>query len=371
MSDKILFVDDESNILDTLSVMLRKRYDITTALGPDLGLQSLQSSGPFAVVVSDLKMPQMDGFAFLSKVRAASPESICIILTGFADLDAAIKAVDDGHVFQFLTKPCPVNVLSQVLDAGIKQHNLVMTEKELLNGTLHGTIRVLTEALSLANPEAYGRGQRVRTLILRISQMMGRNISWEFDLATMLSHIGCMSLPNNILEEIAAGEEPSQESLRLYNTHPAIGARLIEQIPRLDQVAAIVAEQHKDFHPGQSEGARFLKIAVDHDFLTSSGYSPYEAYGKMLTRKGSYDPEILDVLEKSIAKGGEYNNKFVLLNELTTNMILEEDIVTREGLLLMSKEAELDESVIRRLCKAKSTLKIVEPISVRFLDDKN
>jgi response regulator RpfG family c-di-GMP phosphodiesterase len=370
MSNKVLFVDDDQHVLDMFRRTLGHTFDVVTAASPEEGLAAIQTQGPFAAVVSDLKMPRMDGFEFLAEVRKAAPNTVCIMLTGYADLEAAIRAVDAGNIFQLLTKPCPTETLSKAIDAGIKQFHLIATERELLEGTLTGTIRVLTEALSVANPAAFGRAQRIKALVGSIAQTLGKEVSWELDLAAMLSQIGCMGLPPKILEDLAAGTELSQDALKLYASHPSIGAGLLKQIPRMEPIAAMVGEQNQDLHPQQPEGARYLKVAADYDLLTSKGLLPHEAYGKMLSNKGGYDPALLEALGKVIATESDYERKYVNISELNANMILEEDIVTREGLLIMTKSAGLDNAVIQRLLKASTTLNIVEPVSVRFHQDR-
>jgi response regulator RpfG family c-di-GMP phosphodiesterase len=364
MSNKVLFVDDEQNILDTFRVTLRKRFEVTIALGPEEGVKMVQGQGPFAVVVSDLKMPKMDGITFLTVVRDLAPDTVRVMLTGMAEVEAAIRAVNEGSVFRFLTKPCPIEVLVKSLEAALKQHKLVTAEKELLRGTLRGCIRVLTEALSLANPEAYGRSQRVKKLVSRMAQAVGAKVSWELDLAAMLSHIGCMALPRRILEELSAGRELSAEDFKLYNTHPTVGVGLLEHIPRLEAVTAIIAEQNKDLHPQQPDGARYIKIAADYDLLASKGIPPREALDKMFACRGCYETRLLEGLEKSLAEEGEYARKRVFMRELTENMILDQDVVTSEGLLLLAKGAELNESIILRLVQARKAFDILEPVAV-------
>jgi len=366
MSGKVLFVDDEQLILDAFRRTLRDKFTVFTAASPADGLVAIQTDGPFAVVVSDLKMPRMDGFEFLAKVRALAPDTVCIMLTGFADLEAAVKAVDAGNIFQLLTKPCPTGTLIAAIDSGIKQYRLILAERELLQGTLTGTIRVLTEALSVANPYAYGRAQRIKTLVAGMAEILGREVSWELDLAAMLSQIGCMGLPPKVLEDLAAGIELSQDAQALYNSHPAIGAGLLKGIPRMEPVAAIVAEQNHDLHPQQPEGARFLKVAADYDMFTSKGLEPHEAYSKMLGYKHSYEPAFLEALGKVIARQSGYERKYVYISDMNATMTLEEDIVTREGLLLMAKSGALSDAVIQRLLKAGATLNIVEPVAVRI-----
>jgi len=161
MSDKILFVDDEQHILDTFRATLRKHYDVHTALGPEEALRMVAEEGPFSVVVSDFKMPRMTGVKLLGRVGEISPNTVRVMLTGYADVESAVAAINEGHVFRFLTKPCSTEILIRTLDAALEQYRLVTSEKELLRGTLRGSIRILTEILSLVNPEAFGRAERI------------------------------------------------------------------------------------------------------------------------------------------------------------------------------------------------------------------
>jgi HD-GYP domain-containing protein (c-di-GMP phosphodiesterase class II) len=187
------------------------------------------------------------------------------------------------------------------------------------------------------------------------------------DLAAMLSQIGCMGLPPKILADMACGTELSPDALALYNSHPSIGANLLQQIPRMEPIAKMIAAQNQSLHPLQPEGARMLKVASDYDLFTSKGLEPHEAYGKMLADKSSYEPAFLEALGQAIAKESDYKRQYVAICDMNANMILEEDIVTCEGLLIMAKSAELNNAVIQRLLKAKTTLNIVEPVAVRFM----
>jgi DNA-binding NtrC family response regulator len=120
-NEKILLVDDELRVVQALQRALRSEFHIEIAGGSEAGLQVLARDGPFAVVVSDLRMPVMDGVQFLSRVKAVSPDSIRVMLTGQADMHAAIAAVNEGNIFRFLTKPCPPAILSKVLEASLEQ----------------------------------------------------------------------------------------------------------------------------------------------------------------------------------------------------------------------------------------------------------
>jgi DNA-binding NtrC family response regulator len=122
MENRILFVDDDSNILDGYKRQLRKKFNIETAEGGEKGLEAVNNNGPYAVIVSDLKMPGMDGNQFLAHVKEISPESTRILLTGYADLKSAIEAINTGRIFRLLTKPCDKIDLIQTLENGIDQY---------------------------------------------------------------------------------------------------------------------------------------------------------------------------------------------------------------------------------------------------------
>jgi len=233
MGEKILFVDDEINILAGFKRQLRKEFSMEIALGPEEGMRVLKDRGPFAVVVSDLRMPVMDGIEFLANVRKMYPDTVRMVLSGHADLQTAIKAVNEGNIFRFLTKPCHPDTLAKVLTAGITQYRLISAEKELLESTLKGSIKVMTELLSLANPEAFGRSSRIKRYVAQVAKFMGITDSWRLETAAMLSQVGFVILPQEMLDKLYRGETLEGEEKELFDRHPVITADLLRNIPRL------------------------------------------------------------------------------------------------------------------------------------------
>jgi serine phosphatase RsbU (regulator of sigma subunit) len=133
--DKILFVDDDVNLLASFQRQLRKQFRIETALGGHEGIELVRNNGPYAVIVSDFSMPHMNGIEFLSRARQIAPDSIRIMLTGNADLQAAIQAVNEGNIFRFLTKPCSLDVLGKSIGTGIEQYQQIAKEKAFAQRT--------------------------------------------------------------------------------------------------------------------------------------------------------------------------------------------------------------------------------------------
>src|SRR5689334_8331618 len=137
---KILVVDDESNILLGFQRQLRKQFHVAVAESGATALQMLESSGPYAVVVTDMRMPTMSGLELLQRVKQQFPQTVRVMLTGNVDYRTAIRAVNEGSVFRFLTKPCSPEVLAVVLTAALEQHALVASERDLMSNTLNCSV---------------------------------------------------------------------------------------------------------------------------------------------------------------------------------------------------------------------------------------
>ena len=120
MSTKILCVDDEENVLTGLQRSLRKQFQVDVAVGGTAGLRQIEQSGPYAVVIADMQMPEMNGVEFLKRVEARHPDTVRVMLTGNADQKTAMDAVNEGHVFRFLNKPCQPDLLAATLQAAVR-----------------------------------------------------------------------------------------------------------------------------------------------------------------------------------------------------------------------------------------------------------
>ena len=135
--DKILFVDDEPRVLEAMNALLHDYFEISTAAGGEEGLRLLRTAGPYAVLVSDFRMPGMDGIEFLSIARQITPDTMRVMLTGYADTDTAIEAVNSGEVFRFHTKPCPASLLRQTLSDSLKKYRSVRAARTAKHALLH------------------------------------------------------------------------------------------------------------------------------------------------------------------------------------------------------------------------------------------
>lgn len=368
---RVLCVDDERNVLNGLERTLFEHFDVSTAESGAAGLELLQSEGSFAVVVSDMRMPGMDGAAFLKRVRESFPDSVRILLTGHADINAAISAVNDGNIFRFLYKPCPQDVLIKSLEDAAEQYRLVIAEKDLLEKTLHGSVKVLTDVLSLAAPVAFSRASLVKSYVTHMAEHLGVADKWKYELAAMLSQVGCITLPPDTLDKVYAGQSISKEEQEMLDAHPEIGHRLLASIPRFEAVAEMIRLQFDPAINGSASdevklGASMLCVALAFDKLLVQGMSVEAAVAKLGKSDKKYDSRVVEALGGFRGHERGHEIKALHIRELRTFMILDEDIRNRSGNVVVPKGTEVTGPLIERLKNFAQGVGIIEPIRVRI-----
>jgi len=406
MGVKVLCVDDDAEMLAAYRVFQPSQqnpgqaaFTLDTVQAPLEALQAVTASGPYAVIISDFQMPGMNGIQFLRQAQQLAPDSVRIMLTGFADLNVAVDALNEAFIFRFLTKPCSQRLFVKTIEAGIKQYRLITAEKELLEKTLAGAVKALTEVLALVNPTAFGRASRVQRLVQQLEAELEVESTWQLEVAALLCQIGCVTVPEDILRKLHLGAKLTKEEADIVANHPQVGHDLIAHIPRLEAIAAIIAHQENRFdgsgrpphHSVGAEiplGARILKVALDFDSLASKHLSKVEALERLKTRTGWYDPAIIDALNSVLTKEVPWEMQEVTLchllammdeaqtgttrGEIRVNnvisdlrgMILAEDVLTENDSLLLSKGHELTPQLLDKLRHYSRQGLIQEPIRV-------
>ncbi len=375
MNRKILLVDDEQEILDSFKRQLRKLFDIDTANGGLNGLRRVLSSEPFAVIVSDYHMPGIDGIQFLASVKQKFPDSVRIMLTGKAELQTAIDAVNEGHIFRFLTKPCPEEMLIQTLQAGLEQYRLITAERDLLEKTLSGSIKVLTEILSLVNPSAFGRAMRIKSYVVHMVDRLKIPEAWQYEIAALLSFIGCVTIPPDVMDKINTGARLSPVEADLADKHPAVAKELLVNIPRLGSVARMIEAQgdsfvrhtkNEDFQGEDliSLGGNLLAIAMDFDKLIAAGKSKQDALGDLIMHPDKYFQDAVTTLKDYEVSPADQIKRSIRAKDLNTSMILNEDISASNGMLIAVKGQEVSQTMLRRLRAFAGSVGINEPFGI-------
>jgi FixJ family two-component response regulator len=355
MTEKILFVDDEAAVLDGYKRVLYKDFQIETATSGADAMAAFSKNGNFAVVVSDMRMPGMDGVQLLSRVRELAPDTVRVMLTGHADIQSAMNAVNEGNIFRFLTKPCEPTVLKKTLTTALMQYRLVTAEKELLENTLMGSIKVLTDVLSLANPAAFGRSVRIRRYVQHIVGKLHLESPWKYEVAAMLSQLGCITLDTEIIEAAYCGKKLSLEEQTRFDVHPTIARDLLRNIPRMEGIAWMISQQQyvaPDSEPQMPEymrqGAAILRLAIAFDNMKIQGLSDREAIVE-LQRSNKFEQRLVDILGTIEPVSCDMVTRAIDIMDLKAGMILQEEIRTKTGLLLVGKGQEVTYPLLVRL----------------------
>ncbi len=378
MEERILFVDDEQHVLDSITRQLRKRFKMSTATSGSAALEILKTDGPFAVIVSDMRMPGMDGVQLLSQVKEAYPDTVRLMLTGNADQETATEAVNKGQIFKFLNKPCSTANLVTSLALAQRQYRLLTAEKELLDQTLKGSIKVLSELLSMANPIAFSSGRRIKNLVVNLAESLELDNIWRYEIAALVSQIGCISLPSSILSKRQAGQDLDEEEANMFSNHPKVGAALLDNIPRIEEIVEMIGIQltpyselieNEELDEEIGLGAQILRIASDYDLLLIQGQSHAEAIQQLKKDKDSYNPDLLARMRK--IKPGEKENIIsrIAVKDISIGMIAEEDIIAKNGAMLTPKGQEITWPVLQGLQNFAQKVGVKEPVCVRLPGD--
>lgn len=408
-SATILLVDDEANILSSLKRLFRAQgYKILTATSGQAGLEVLEENA-IDLIVSDMRMPEMDGATFLAQVAARWPDTVRMLLTGFADITSTIAAVNEGKIYKYISKPWEDNDLRLSVEHALEQRFLKRDRDRLLeltrqqnvelqdlNANLEARVKARTEELrqTMAQLEkshallknsyissvkvfsnliemredsipSYSRN--VADNAFKLAQKLGLNneAAQNVMLAGLLHGIGKIGLPDTIIQKPYSALTHAEKEK--FNRHPIIGEGALMALEPLQEAAKFI-RSHLEHYDGRGWpeqlkgediplGARILAIVNDYESIKSGTFTQEQTSSKQIrdfmrhNRGKRYDPDIVDQFIKLL--GDELNTKddfsVVMSNGLTEGMVLAKDIIGNEDILLLAKGQILTEALICRI----------------------
>ncbi len=375
MAETVLFVDDELNVLNAYKRALRRQFRFDTACSGREALEMLDRGNAYAVIVSDMRMPEMNGVELLSRFRKRSPDTVRIMLTGNSDQKTAVDALNEGDIFRFLNKPCSPGELASAIDGALEKHRLITAERRVLEQTVKGSLNALSEVLSLANPGAFGRASGIRKHILGVVNQLGREPEWWYEPLAMLCQLGHVILPENVLNKVARGIPLGNEEREIFGQYPEVGAELLSRIPRMEKIAESIRYQEKhydgsgfprDGRKGRQIpfGGRLLKAILDFDRAIDSGLNVEEAIARLRWNRKHYDPDILFALEAVTGTPDTTQAMEVDVHGLLDGMLLLQDISTMDGRLLVRKGQQVSPTIRKLVYNFRENDNIRVPIVV-------
>lgn len=375
IKEKFLLVDDDTEILETYHLHFKNTLNLLTAKSAWEALELVKKNN-FAVVISDYNLPDINGLELIKEIKAISPDTICTLLTAEAELSLALDAINSGSVYKFLIKPCSHKLMANIAIQALKQYRTEQSEKDFIVSTLSGTSKMLTNVLSILNPCIFSRTQKLQKLVKVVSESLKIKNSWEIEMAALFSQIGFASIPPAITNKLLNNEEIHPKEREILHKVPEIGEQLLNNIPRLENVAYIVKYNSKNFNgdgypKDDVKGtdipleSRVLRILDKFIRLEDKLLDPKKVFYRMKEEPNKFDPVLLKKIYKIILTSNKNNEQLdVTLDQLRLNDYLVSNVTTESGRMLFSSGNTVTELVLERLYNYAEFEKLKEPLKI-------
>lgn len=364
----VIVVDDEETVLETLALQLGREYRVLTALDGAKALEALAEQGTAAAVISDMRMPGMNGIELLRRVQMEYPDITRVLHTGYGDMATAVAAINSGGVYRYLPKPADTEALRNAIRESVAKHDEAMADRELLDRTLRTSVKALFGVLELSNPPAYQRAGRISTLVGELCHILQLDGLWEIEVAAMASQLGAVTVPPSTMRKVERGMPLSEDEQAAVDAMPRIAVRLLGDIPMMEEVLAIV--NGLTGRPGPAEGRSalaedgiaVLRTAIAYEALESRDINAVNAITAIEEREDHYPHVIAALRRLKGVRSLKDTVKSVKVTELEVGMRLVEDVVATNGLVLIGKETVITELMLDRLTNFARAVELVEEV---------
>ena len=354
---RVLFVDDQAEVLENLQIHVSEICEPMVAQTAEEGLEIFKEHGPFTIVVSDQALPGMNGADFLAMVNRRDPYCSTMLLTGHGAYSDAMQAVNDGHVFRLLDKPYSPKALRDAIQAGIRQRQLVESEKILLQETLVGAVNALTETLATVKPLFFGRAQRVKRLAGEMARYLNFPHVWQVETAAAFSQLASITLPEEEAENVFQRKRLVPKVEKLVRKFPEVIDHLLSNIPRLEEVREILDCLMVNEGPYQADDKtlvfqayEILRAALEYDYIETEGHDSEIALATLKGGKKAFQPEAVEAMSQLLHKSKtRYLVQELSMNDLEVGMRLAQDLKLETEMLVAPKGTDISRHFLQVL----------------------
>lgn len=359
---KIMLVSPITEFVSESRAALGDDFDVFLADNAEEGLLQLGRDPRFRVVVSGLNLPAMNGNDFLAAVRKDHPKVMRIMATAEEGVEIVAGAVNIAHVFALLPRPCPPDELRETTRDAVITSRKLQAEADSMRDTLFGTVKMLVDILELTHPAAVRRSKRIRRRAQEICSDLNAMPAQFMDMIVLLSNIGCVGLPAGLLRKMEKGKDITPQDMKMFRAHPSIAAHLLGNVPRMGKVAEIIRHQNTPCSKKPPLGARILKVCIDMDQMQLTGTGPAKGIEYMRGKPEVYDAEVLEALERHRGESEKVRCNQLMVADLEPGMVMQTDMVTEAGNILLNKGETLSEASHLRIQAFSGLLRIKEPV---------
>lgn len=377
LTKKILIVDDaEENRMILADICSTIGYEAMEAENGKIGMEMLRNHHVDCVLL-DIKMPVMNGIEMLSILKRDNIiGSIPVIMvTGVEDTKSVVDALNMGAA-DYITKPFEAKILMARLKGVLKRYEIFLNEKDLVEKTFFGSVRLLNDLLSTLSPHIFGKSNQIRRIAKALCKEIHFPDSNEVELAALFSHVGCISLSSEITEKLVTGKFLLSEEKQIFDNHPLLGYKLLKNIPLLEHVANTVLYQNKNYDGSGTPisekiageeiplPARILRVAIEYQSARIKSNSTLELSDLLRSRSGLLDPNLYKALSQVMIKEDSRELREIKILQLRTGMIFADDIFTTTNNKIASQWQEATDGLVERITNIHYQIGVKEPIKV-------
>ena len=372
LKQRILIVDDTPSNIRVLNDILKGQYHVSVATNGLTALEISNSEHCPDLILLDIMMPDMDGYEVCKELKASKMTSKIpiIFVTAMGKTEDESRGFELGCV-DYITKPISPSIVLARIETHLELKNAKNRVDQLLSKTLLGSIKMMSDIVSMMNPLAFSQSSRLKKYASPIGQNLRLPGIWRLEIAVTLSQIGTILIPNHILTKVRNGKLLTVGEQQLLNTHPSIAKELISNIPSLETVAQII-EKQRDNPPDTNFKtwnfvvicSQILKLIYDYDKLIMSGRSQADSFSILHQQKENYSKELLNILATTENAKPENISMMLNLKDLREGMVLLEDVICDSDVVLVGKYTEISENILYLLLKNARQREIREPMKV-------